>query len=63
MSEECQDIIVETYWATGEKARHEIKVRPIPGQVFPTTLNVACSKSMRHRPTRVTISSLGTTNR
>jgi hypothetical protein len=40
-------IIVQTFYAPGEKSRSPIRVRPLPGQGFDTNMRVECSKSMR----------------
>eukprot|EP00873_Tetraselmis_striata_P040192 jgi/Tetstr1/460456/TSEL_005715.t1 len=42
-----QQVIVETYAATKSGKSSKIHVRPIPGQLFPTTMDVECSRSMR----------------
>ena len=42
-----QKVIVETY-AAKESGRSKIRVRPISGQVFPRTMVVECSKTMRN---------------
>lgn len=39
------NVVVETYYHT-DRSR-SIRVRPIPGQHFPPTMNVECSRSMR----------------
>ena len=40
-------IIVETFYAPGEKSRSPIRVRPLAGQGFTTDMRVECSKEMR----------------
>lgn len=40
-------IIVQTFYAPGEKSRSPIRVRPLPGQGFRTDMRVECSKEMR----------------
>ena len=40
-------IIVETFYAPGEKSRSPIRVRPLAGQGFCTDVRVECSKEMR----------------
>jgi hypothetical protein len=37
-------VVVETYCAAGTRS---IRVRPIPGEAFSSTMNVECSRSMR----------------
>ena len=39
------NVVVETYYDTDPS--RSIRVRPIPGQHFPPTINVECSRSMR----------------
>lgn len=41
------EIIVETFYAPGEKSRSPIRVRPLPGQGFSIDMRVECSKKMR----------------
>jgi hypothetical protein len=41
------EIIVESFYAPGEKSRSPIRVRPLPGQGFSTMMRVECSKQMR----------------
>jgi len=40
-------IIVQTFYAPGEKSRSPIRVRPLPGQGFSTDIRVECSREMR----------------
>jgi len=40
-------IIVQTFYAPGEKSISPIRVKPLPGQGFTTEMRVECSKSMR----------------
>jgi hypothetical protein len=40
-------IIVETFYAPGEKTISPIRVRPLPGQGFSTDIRVECSREMR----------------
>jgi hypothetical protein len=40
-------IIVETFYAPGEKSRSPIRVRPLPGQGFSPDMRVECSREMR----------------
>jgi hypothetical protein len=40
-------IIVQTFYAPGEKSRSPIRVRPLPGQGFITDMRVECSREMR----------------
>ena len=41
-------IIVETFLNPGEPASADYLVRPIAGQVHPSSMRVQCSKAMRH---------------
>ncbi len=41
------EIIVETFYATGEKTISPVRVRPLPGQGFSINMRVECSKKMR----------------
>lgn len=41
-------VIVETFLNPGEPSSAQYRVRPIPGQVFPITMRVQCSRAMRH---------------
>jgi hypothetical protein len=41
------EIIVETFYATGEKTISPVRVRPLPGQGFSISMRVECSKEMR----------------
>src|SRR5690349_11874214 len=43
------EIIVETFRAHRETSSSSVRVRPLPGQGFSTTLRVECSKSMRQQ--------------
>jgi hypothetical protein len=40
-------IIVQTFYAPGEKSRSPIRVRPLPGQGFSSDMRVECSREMR----------------
>jgi len=40
-------LIVETFFAGGEVTNTNIRVRPVEGQGFPTTMRVECSRAMR----------------
>jgi len=40
-------VIVETFRAGGESSSAKIRVRPVAGQGFPTTMRVECSRAMR----------------
>lgn len=42
-----QEVIVETFIHKGESTNTKIRVRPIAGQGFPTSIRVECSRSMR----------------
>ena len=42
------DIIVETFLNAGEPSAASYRVRPVPGQAFPVSMRVQCSKAMRH---------------
>jgi hypothetical protein len=41
-------IVVESFHAFGEKSGSPIRVRPLPGQRFSTSMRVECSKTMRN---------------
>jgi len=41
------EIIVETFYAKGEKSGTSVRVRPLPNQGFDIEMRVECSKSMR----------------
>lgn len=41
-------IIVETFRHAGEPSSALVRVRPVAGQVYPATIRVECSKSMRN---------------
>jgi hypothetical protein len=43
------EIIVETYIAQGEQSSAKLRVRPVAGQGFDTSLKVRCSRSMREQ--------------
>lgn len=46
-NEQYQTILVESYYAGRLSGRHgEIHVRPRPGQGYPVTMHVECSKSL-----------------
>ena len=47
--ESCEEIIVETYLSGKRGKSGQIRVRPVEGQKYDTSLNVECSKKMRHR--------------
>ena len=40
-------VIVETFLNPGEPSSAIKRVRPIPGQIFPVTMRVQCSRKMR----------------
>lgn len=40
-------VIVETFLNPGEPSDAQFRVRPIQGQVFPTSMRVQCSRAMR----------------
>lgn len=40
-------VIVETFSAGGESSSAKIRVRPVAGQGFPSTMRVECSRAMR----------------
>ena len=40
-------VVVETYYAITSGTSSRIRVRPINGQAFPTSMDVECSRSMR----------------
>ena len=40
-------IIVESFYALGEKSGSSVRVRPLAGQGFSTGMRVECSKAMR----------------
>lgn len=40
-------VIVETFLNPGEPSDAKYRVRPIEGQIFPTTMRVQCSRAMR----------------
>jgi hypothetical protein len=40
-------IVVETFVAEREASNADIRVRPVAGQGFPTTMRVSCSRLMR----------------
>lgn len=48
MSNRYEYVIVETYYAEGEASGSDVRVRPVSGQRYPISMNVECSKSMRH---------------
>jgi hypothetical protein len=41
-------VIVETFLNPGEPSSAVFRVRPIPGQAFPPSMRVQCSRAMRH---------------
>lgn len=44
---EYRQVVVETYSAKKHGKSSVIHVRPVEGQLFPTTMDVECSRSMR----------------
>lgn len=44
-----RQIIVETYEGPPRGAHGSVRARPIPGQFYPVTMNVECSRDMRKR--------------
>jgi hypothetical protein len=42
-----QQVVVETYFAVKPGKSSRIHVRPVPGQPYPPTMDVECSRSMR----------------
>lgn len=50
MQDDAHWIVVETYWQPPKSGhRGGIRCRPVPGQGFPTDLNVECSKKEREK--------------
>lgn len=45
--EESMFVIVETFLNIGEPSSAPYRVRPVPGQVFPPSMRVQCSKALR----------------
>ena len=41
-------VIVETFLNPGEPSSAIYRVRPVPGQVFPPTMRVQCSRALRN---------------
>ena len=41
-------VIVETFLNPGEPSNAAYRVRPVPGQAFPPSMRVQCSRAMRH---------------
>ena len=41
-------VIVETFLNYGEPSDAQYRVRPVPGQKFPETMRVQCSRALRH---------------
>ena len=45
---EYVEIVVESYAADRTSGKHgKVHVRPIPGQIYPPSMDVECSKSMK----------------
>ena len=42
-----RQVVVETYEEVNAGKSSRIHVRPVPGQPYPTTMDVECSRSMR----------------
>lgn len=42
-------VVVETYRGPLRGTHGDIRVRPVSGEFFPTTIDVECSKTMRHQ--------------
>ena len=42
-----QQVVVETYAATKSGKSSKIHVRPVEGEIYPVTMDVECSRSMR----------------
>ncbi|MBU4182686.1 MAG: hypothetical protein KJ565_13435 [Gammaproteobacteria bacterium] len=40
-------VIVETFYSGGESSSAKVRVRPVAGQGFPTSMRVECSRAMR----------------
>lgn len=47
MQEVSLFVIVETFLNVGEPSSAEYRVRPVAGQMFPTSMRVQCSKALR----------------
>jgi hypothetical protein len=45
--EQYQQVVIETYYEIKSGKSSRIHARPIAGEVFPTTLDVECSRAMR----------------
>ena len=45
--ERYNEIIIETYYEVKSGKSSHIHARPIAGQIYPTTLDVECSRKMR----------------
>lgn len=44
-----RQVVVETYEAVKSGKSSRIHVRPIPGEAYPTTMDVECSRKMREQ--------------
>lgn len=42
-----EQVVVETYYEVKAGKSSRIHVRPVPGQPFPSLMDVECSRSMR----------------
>lgn len=48
MTDEYHKIIVETYLTADTSGKHgKIHVRPVEGEIFPQTMDVECSRTIR----------------
>lgn len=47
LDEDYVFVEVETYYASGSGLHGSIHVRPVAGEVFPQTMRVECSRSLR----------------
>jgi hypothetical protein len=44
-----RQVVIETYRGPPRGDHGSVRARPVPGEFYPTTMNVECSKDMRTR--------------
>jgi hypothetical protein len=55
MQDSYRYVLIQTYGATAEQSKHQLRARPLAGQGLDTTMRVECSAKMREEHPEGTI--------